>query len=89
MKVRLVALSVEPFIHAFAHLGRQGIMAVSNSTFDCVLHVETEMPKGDKSDERYDALSLMIVELNFSTPSGAQMEVNTFGHEGHRRRQVG
>ena len=38
-----------------------------NDTFDCVIHIETELPKGEKSGEKYDALSLIIIELNYSS----------------------
>ena len=38
-----------------------------NETFDCVIHIETELPKGEKSGEKYDALSLIIIELNYSS----------------------
>ena len=38
-----------------------------NETFDCVIHIETELPKGEKSGEKYDALSLLIIELNYSS----------------------
>ena len=35
-----------------------------NKTFDCSIQFETELPKGDKTSGRYDALSLIIVELD-------------------------
>ena len=38
-----------------------------NETFDCVIHIETELPKGEKSGGKYDALSLIIIELNYSS----------------------
>ena len=34
-----------------------------NKTFDCSVEFETELPKGDKTNGKYDALSLIIVEL--------------------------
>ena len=34
-----------------------------NKTFDCSIEFETELPKGDKTNGKYDALSLIIVEL--------------------------
>ena len=62
----------------------------NNSTFDCTLYVETELPKGDKTGEKYDALSLIIIELNYSahlkTPK--YIEISTFGHEGHATKKV-
>ena len=61
-----------------------------NTTFDCVLQIETELPKGDKTGEKYDALSLIIIELNYSahlkTPN--YIEISTFGHEGHTKKKV-
>ena len=35
-----------------------------NNTFDCSLQFETEKPLGDKTSGKYDALSLIIVELS-------------------------
>ena len=32
--------------------------------FDCKLHFETELPRGDKTGEQYDALSLFVVEYH-------------------------
>ena len=40
-----------------------------NKTFDCSLHFETELPKGDKTSERYDALSMIIIELDHNARS--------------------
>ena len=45
-----------------------------NETFDCVIHIETELPKGEKSGEKYDALSLIIIELNYSSHRDSCME---------------
>ena len=36
----------------------------ANKTFDCSIQFETELPKGDKTNGKYDALSLIIVELS-------------------------
>ena len=39
-------------------------MQYINNTFDCSLQFETEKPLGDKTSGKYDALSLIIVELS-------------------------
>ena len=40
----------------------------AKATFDCTLEFETELPKGDKTSQRYDALSLVIIELDRGSP---------------------
>ncbi len=57
-------------------------LVTSNATFDCVLQVQTELPKGDKSRRRSDALSLMVVQLAYgSYPRRPEfVQVSTFGH---------
>ncbi len=37
----------------------------SNATFDCVLQVQTQLPKGDKSRRQHEALSLVVVQLMY------------------------
>ena len=39
----------------------------ANKTFDCSIQFETELPKGDKTNGKYDALSLIIVELSHNS----------------------
>jgi hypothetical protein len=68
------------------------------SQFDCVLHFETELPKGDKSGEKYDALSMVIVEFDPSSSTDsskssatglqARVDVITLGHGGFNRKRV-
>ena len=48
-----------------------------NKTFDCSIEFETELPKGDKTNGKYDALSLIIVELAHN--SVIPVELPTFG----------
>jgi hypothetical protein len=60
-----------------------------NDTFDCVIQIETELPKGEKSGEKYDALSLIIIELNYSTHSSRNfVEISTIGHDGKSRKVI-
>ena len=56
--------------------------------FDCKLQFETELPQGDKLGEKYDALSLFIVEYHPSQAASVglverpKVEVITLGHQG-------
>ena len=43
---------------------RRPFSVYANKTFDCSIQFETELPKGDKTSGKYDALSLVIVELS-------------------------
>ena len=62
--------------------------------FDCKLQFETELPQGDKSGEKYDALSLFIIEYHPSPAANVGLvkrptvEIITLGHEGYKRRSV-
>ena len=65
--------------------------------FNCKLQFETELPRGDKSGDKYDALSLFIIEYNPSNAASIglkssqkwpKVEVITFGHQGYHRKQV-
>lgn len=64
------------------------------SYFNCHLQFETELPQGDKSGEKYDALSLFIVEYHPSQAATLgliqkpQVEIITLGHQGYHRKQV-
>ena len=40
-------------------------------SFDCTIELKTQLPLGDKTRQRYDALSLVIIEL-FRNPSYEQ-----------------
>ncbi len=51
--------------------------------------------QGEKSRERYDALSLIIIELNYSSGGGhhgdsgrSRVEISTLGHEGKNKKRV-
>lgn len=63
----------------------------NNTSFNCKLHFETELPQGDKSGEKYDALSLFIVEYHPSQAASVglikrpKVEVITYGHQGYQR----
>ena len=51
---------------AFTHIlktHKELFTLYDNKTFDCSVEFETELPKGDKTNGKYDALSLIIVEL--------------------------
>ena len=62
--------------------------------FNCKLQFETELPQGEKSGEKYDALSLFIIEYHPSQAASIglvkrpKVEVITFGHQGYHRKQV-
>ena len=53
--------------------------------FDCKLHFETELPRGDKTGEQYDALSLFVVEYHPSRAANVglikmpKVEITTLG----------
>lgn len=78
------------FLQDFAEDAKRPWISTLNSTFDCVLHVETELPKGDKTRSKYDALSLIIIELNYSghPKMPNYVEVASLGHSGARRKVV-
>ena len=62
--------------------------------FNCKLQFETELPRGEKSGEKYDALSLFIIEYHPSQAATIglikrpRVEVITLGHQGYYRKQV-
>ena len=62
--------------------------------FDCILHFETELPRGEKFVEKYDALSLFIIEYHPSQAAKIglikkpEVEIMTLGHQGFSRKQV-
>ena len=68
----------------------------NNSTnyFNCKLQFETELPQGEKNGDKYDALSLFIIEYHPSQAASfghikrPKVEVITFGHQGYHRKQV-
>ena len=68
----------------------------NNSTnyFNCKLQFETELPQGEKNGDKYDALSLFIIEYHPSLAASSgrikrpKVEVITFGHQGYHRKQV-
>ena len=56
-------------------------MQYINNTFDCSLQFETEKPLGDKTSGKYDALSLIIVELSHNAL--IPIEIPSFGFDNH------
>ena len=62
--------------------------------FDCILHFETELPRGEKFVEKYDALSLFIVEYHPSQAAKIglikkpEVEIKTYGHQGFSKKKV-
>ncbi len=58
--------TIEYKAEAAAHVFGGQVSPAANATFNCVLQVQTQLPRGEKSESQYDALSLIIVELDFS-----------------------
>ncbi len=62
--------------------------------FDCTLQFETEMPNGDKTDGKHDALSMMIIEYHKPTDRVTyqsrqpKVEVHTVGNGGAQKKTV-
>lgn len=62
--------------------------------FDCILHFETELPRGEKFVEKYDALSLFIIEYHPSQAAKIglikkpEVEIMTLGHQGFSKKKV-
>ena len=66
----------------------------ASNYFNCKLQFETELPRGEKNGDKYDALSLFILEYHPSQAASIglikrpKVEVITFGHLGYHRKQV-
>ena len=65
--LKIARAAFERYLKARNRNTKKLVSLYANKTFDCSIQFETELPKGDKTSGKYDALSLIIVELSHNS----------------------
>lgn len=65
--LKTARIAFERYLKAQNRNTKKIVSVYANKTFDCSIQFETELPKGDKTSGKYDALSLIIVELSHNS----------------------